>query len=242
MNQEEIGKFIAKQRKEKKLTQEELAEKLKVSSKSISRWENGNNMPDLSLMIPLSEELDITIFELLTGKKSEKKVEEVLKDTIKYSNLKAGELKTKNKIYTLIIILLISLLIIVGSINKISKIQFINNTVTTDMCLNNSCETKKFYKFNLPKDSYDFKSTYILTNEIITGERIYVSNYRRYNSLEVEINSILKNDYAKIECDKKTYYYNQAYDYTLINYKLSKKFLFSSIYYEIYFGDYCQNK
>ncbi len=46
MNQERIGKFIATCRKEKNLTQEELAEKLGVTSKSISRWENGKTMPD----------------------------------------------------------------------------------------------------------------------------------------------------------------------------------------------------
>ena len=59
MNQEKIGKFIANLRKEKKLTQEQLAEKLGVTSKSISRWENGNTMPDVSLFEPLCKELNI---------------------------------------------------------------------------------------------------------------------------------------------------------------------------------------
>ena len=72
MNQEKIGKFIAKLRKEKKLTQEQLAEKLGVTSKSISRWENGNTMPDVSLFEPLCKELNITINELLSGEKIKK--------------------------------------------------------------------------------------------------------------------------------------------------------------------------
>ena len=67
MNQEKIGKFISKLRKEKNLTQEELAEKLSVSSKSISRWENGKCMPDLSLLIPISKEFGITVNELISG-------------------------------------------------------------------------------------------------------------------------------------------------------------------------------
>ena len=67
MNQEKIGKFIAKCRKEKKLTQEQLAEKLGVTSKSISRWENGNTMPDLSLFNPLCEMLQITVNDLMSG-------------------------------------------------------------------------------------------------------------------------------------------------------------------------------
>lgn len=67
MNQEKIGKFIAKCRKEKKLTQEQLAEKLGVTSKSISRWENGNTMPDLALFNPLCEMLQITVNDLMSG-------------------------------------------------------------------------------------------------------------------------------------------------------------------------------
>ena len=65
MNQEKIGNFIAKCRKEKNITQSELAEKLGVTDRSISNWENGKNMPDLSLFKPLCKELDITINELI---------------------------------------------------------------------------------------------------------------------------------------------------------------------------------
>ena len=67
-----IGKFIAEKRKEKKLTQEGLAEKLNVTSKTISRWENGNYMPDISLLKPLSEELGITLNDLISGEKVDK--------------------------------------------------------------------------------------------------------------------------------------------------------------------------
>lgn len=69
MNQEKIGKFIAECRKEKNLTQEQLAEKLGVSNKSISRWENAKTMPDVSLFEPLCKELGISFNELLTGEK-----------------------------------------------------------------------------------------------------------------------------------------------------------------------------
>ena len=67
MNQEKIGLFIAKCRREKNMTQEDLAEKLGVSNKSISRWENGKTMMDISLFEPLCNELDISIIELLTN-------------------------------------------------------------------------------------------------------------------------------------------------------------------------------
>lgn len=90
MNQEKIGKFIAKCRKEKKLTQSELAEKLGVTDKSIGNWENGRNMPDLSLFKPLCDILDITINDLLSGEKIsdekyQEKFEENIVNTIDYS-------------------------------------------------------------------------------------------------------------------------------------------------------------
>ena len=61
MNQEKIGKFIAERRKECNLTQEELAEKLNVNSRSISRWENGKCMPDMSMYNSICEVLGISI-------------------------------------------------------------------------------------------------------------------------------------------------------------------------------------
>ena len=73
MNTKKIGAFIAMNRKKKGYTQEQLAEKLGVTNKTISRWENGHYMPDLSLLEPLSKELDITLNELLAEKKSLKK-------------------------------------------------------------------------------------------------------------------------------------------------------------------------
>ena len=69
MDQTKIGKFILDCRKKKSLTQEQLAEKLGVTSKSISRWENGNTMPDYSLLKDLCHELDINVNELLSGEK-----------------------------------------------------------------------------------------------------------------------------------------------------------------------------
>lgn len=73
MNQEKIGKFIAKCRKEKKLTQVELANKLGCSDKSVSKWENGICMPELSLFNSLCEILGITVNDLMSGEKVDNK-------------------------------------------------------------------------------------------------------------------------------------------------------------------------
>ena len=67
MNQIITGQFIKECRKEKGLTQEQLAEKLNISCKTVSKWECGNGMPDVSLMLPLCNELGITVNELLSG-------------------------------------------------------------------------------------------------------------------------------------------------------------------------------
>ena len=69
MNQKEIGKFIAKCRKEKNLTQAQLAEKLNITDRAVSKWETGKSMPDSSIMLELCEILGITVNELLSGEK-----------------------------------------------------------------------------------------------------------------------------------------------------------------------------
>lgn len=71
MDQIKIGKFIAALRKEKGLTQEQLGEKLGVTNKTISRWENGNYMPDVEMLSLLSEEFGVTINELIIGERLE---------------------------------------------------------------------------------------------------------------------------------------------------------------------------
>ena len=101
MDQEKIGKFITSKRKEKNLTQSELAEKLGVTDRAVSNWENGKNMPDLSLFKPLCEILNISINELMSGEKLNdleynKKLEENIITTIDYidkKNTKSNDIK-----------------------------------------------------------------------------------------------------------------------------------------------------
>ncbi|EOS42004.1 hypothetical protein C810_05052 [Lachnospiraceae bacterium A2] len=73
MNQLSTGKFLSKKRKEKNLTQEQLAEKLGVSNKTISKWETGKCMPDYVIVESLCAELEITIAELMDGEEAEGK-------------------------------------------------------------------------------------------------------------------------------------------------------------------------
>lgn len=69
MDQIKIGGFIAKERKQKKLTQQQLADILGISNKTVSKWECGNGLPEISLLLPLCTELDISVNELLSGER-----------------------------------------------------------------------------------------------------------------------------------------------------------------------------
>ena len=95
MDQLKIGKFIAECRKQKNLTQMQLAEKLGITDKAISKWERGISMPDTSIMLELCDILGVSVNELLSGEKinmenNNQKNEQLLLDMAK-------ELEKKNK-------------------------------------------------------------------------------------------------------------------------------------------------
>ena len=69
MDQAKVGKFIAALRHEQGLTQEALGQKLGVTNKTVSRWETGNYMPDIELLVPLGETLGVSVNELLAGER-----------------------------------------------------------------------------------------------------------------------------------------------------------------------------
>lgn len=82
MDQIKIGSLLKELRNEHNLSQEQLAEKFNVSSRSVSRWENGNTMPDISILIELADFYDIDIRELLSGERKSDKMDENLKETL----------------------------------------------------------------------------------------------------------------------------------------------------------------
>ena len=95
MDQIRIGEFLKELRKEKGITQEEFAEKLNVSGRSISRWETGSSMPDISLLVQISEFFDVSIPEIINGeRKSESMNEEVKAVADKLSDYANAEKET----------------------------------------------------------------------------------------------------------------------------------------------------
>ncbi|MDE7306200.1 MAG: helix-turn-helix domain-containing protein [Clostridia bacterium] len=109
MDQVKIGKFIKATRKEKNLTQREVAEKLSISEKTVSKWETGNGLPEVSLMLPLCELFEVSVNELLSGerldeKQYHKKAEENIMDLLK------EKAESKKKIIMSVIICCMTLL------------------------------------------------------------------------------------------------------------------------------------
>lgn len=90
MDQVKIGEFLKELRKEKKLTQEQLAEQFNVSRRSVSRWETGSNMPDLDILMEISDYYGVTLNELLDGERKSENMDKELEQTVikvaQYSN------------------------------------------------------------------------------------------------------------------------------------------------------------
>ena len=82
MNQEKIGGFLKELRKQKGLTQQQIAEKFNVSNRTISRWENGNNMPDLDILIEISDYYEVDLREILNGERKSDNMDKEIKETV----------------------------------------------------------------------------------------------------------------------------------------------------------------
>lgn len=93
IDQVKIGNFLRKLRKEKGMTQEEIATKFGVSSRSVSRWENGNTMPDLAILVELADYYDVDIREIIDGERKSENMEKETKETL----LKIADYADKQK-------------------------------------------------------------------------------------------------------------------------------------------------
>ena len=106
MNQQKTGAFLRELRLGKSLTQEQLAEALGVSNRSVSRWENGNNMPDLDLLLELSRLYGVGVDEILDGKRKENRMDEMTNETAeKVAEYASEEKKRLTKILRVLLIL-----------------------------------------------------------------------------------------------------------------------------------------
>ncbi len=117
MDQQKIGLLLKTLRKEKKLTQEVLAETLNVSSRTISRWETGSNMPDISLLVELSEFYQISIPEIIDGERKSEKMNQETKDTaVKMAEYSKNELNMEKKKIINALLMLFGVFIIISAL------------------------------------------------------------------------------------------------------------------------------
>lgn len=211
MNQEKVGKFIAKLRKEKNMTQEELADKLRVSNRSVSRWENGRCMPDLSLFIPLSNELGVSVNDLMSGEIIDnKEYQKVFEKNIFKTIAKVDKLN-KKIIMTIISIFVILLLTFGFSIKMVMDNSPYNNLISPNNSIRNitSQQLKKINKGMTYKE--------IITKLGSTkqdGYGIYSASYLVDNKYFLHISFADINDI----CDKSgAELYEQMINFTLID-------------------------
>ncbi len=116
MNQIKIGKFIQEKRKEKKLTQAELAEKLNITDRAISKWENGKCMPDVGIIPEICEILNITINDLFSGEVVDMKNNEKILEQNLLEMTRQKEEKDKQLLTLEIFIGIVSTVVLLGSI------------------------------------------------------------------------------------------------------------------------------
>ncbi len=120
IDQIKIGGFLRELRKEKELTQEQLAEKFGVSSRSVSRWENGNTMPDLGILVELADYYEIDIKEIIDGERKseimEKEQKETLRKVADYAEAEKRLVVKRRCIVTFVGALIFALSIMIGCI------------------------------------------------------------------------------------------------------------------------------
>lgn len=141
VNNQEFGKFISTLRREKGITQIELAEKINVSDKAISRWENGKNYPDIEMLESLGAELGVSISELIACKRLDSQEQAELET----ARLYLGELKKKQKLISLIKEFLIVLMTIVEEF-AVSHLVL--------LAVNNIFDSINDHQFYIPEDRF----------------------------------------------------------------------------------------
>lgn len=221
MENNKIGKFIADARKNKCLTQKELGDKLFVSDKAVSKWERGLSLPDISLLKSLSEILDVTIDDILSGEFNSGVKIDNLEEKIKEIQININ--KHNKRKYGKIIILL--LLIIILFITKNIKL--------------NMKEYKVYYGVVDSKVNMVFpRLSFFIKNK---DQSFSMINYRNSNVIKNEIRDYLKS-LKYLVCNDTVYYYDNKRNVSIIEYGVKDYILFSKVTFNISRNDYCLNK
>lgn len=106
MDQQKMGAFLKRLRNEKNLTQEQLAERFNTTRRSVSRWETGFNLPDIDILIEMSDFYDVDLREILDGERKNEKMDQETKETVikvaEYSNTQKEKMAKVTLVYFII--------------------------------------------------------------------------------------------------------------------------------------------
>lgn len=117
MEQKKTGQFLKTLRKEKNITQEVLAETLNVSGRTVSRWETGSNMPDISLLVELSEFYQVSIAEIIDGERKSEKMNQETKDTaIKMAEYSKNALNTEKRKMVSVLLMIFGVFLMISAL------------------------------------------------------------------------------------------------------------------------------
>ena len=221
MDNNKIGKFISTRRKELGLTQQNLADKLFVTDKAISKWERGINLPDITLLDKLSKILNVDIKDILTGEIGSNKQINIEEDLARIKKeLSEANKKKKNKFIIIVIILLILIIyILLRNMSLGYNIKSVNYS-------------NREINIGVPKTSFIMKH----------NDKSYsYKNLRNSHIVENEIKKYLKTlKYSS--CNDTIYYYNESDNFSIINYSVKNHIIYNTISYQIVDNDYCFSK
>lgn len=216
MDNNKIGKFIASLRKEKKLTQQELGDKLFVTDKAVSKWERGLSLPDITIIEKLANELDTDIYSILQiEKKTNVDIEKILQEE---------RIKVKKQLSKKVMLLMLPIIIVV-CITLFKHIPFGYDIVH----IRYEHNVNKLINLGVSKFSFLMKN----------NENSYsYKNLRGKNILKSEIKSYL-NTLEHISCNNTTYFYDSDANITIIDYSVKGNIIYNTISYNIRDGNYC---
>lgn len=140
LDKQQFGAFVADQRRQKQMTQKDLAQKLMISDKAVSKWERGLNMPDITLLVPLAQALDVSVAELLECRRisqsepmSAHQVDKLVKKAITMSE--EDPQMRKRRSWKNGLLLLLCFAISLGEIGALRHFHQVTSMVFNDLCL-----------------------------------------------------------------------------------------------------------
>lgn len=257
MNCEKIGKFIATSRKQKGLTQTELADRLNITDRAVSKWERGKGCPDISLLEDLSKILDVSIIELLRGEKTNKKQKLEKAELIYSMNYAKESMKIKmykilnNIIITLIFVVILSLafnnlkIAILMNHHYYPNIMFIDGNIDSQNLFSDiEKKIELIKKDNIYKSKEDVNQIIdIIENNLIEEEELYNAEYYTFNDIKklVYRDSNDMNNMTKLTINnigKQNYNWNddiKSYTDTYYDYERNLKYFIDNYYKYNYF-------